>query len=106
MTRNEILRRYPNASESFIKANLTVDTGDSRTIVQKPQADCAGPQRQIAVAGDKEGRKEMDEHDDGKYRVTITVRCSDRIRRDLDGCAATLLDCLINATGRCTADHR
>lgn len=32
MTKNEILRRYPRASESFIKANIETDSVPSRTI--------------------------------------------------------------------------
>ena len=48
----------------------------------------------------KEG---LDEPNHGQFRVTIILACSDKRQRDLDGAAATLLDCIVDASKRFAA---
>lgn len=45
----------------------------------------------------------LDEPNHGQFRVTIILACSDKRQRDLDGAAATLLDCIVDASKRFAA---
>lgn len=99
MTREQILKLFPNASEQFIRNN----TGD-----KKARA-CKKPEK---LKGDlpEEGRdkvrrckpkdKGADEPDHPRFGVAITLRVSDRRVRDGDGAESTILDCIIAAVRR------
>lgn len=62
----------------------------ARPIVQEQQDDRKGTPHH----GPEEA--EVDGPVQGRFRVTIDVFVSDKRRRDLDGAASTLLDCLIS----------
>ena len=54
MTRNEILRRYPNASESFVKANLDPESAGTNTIMER--SDGNGTERENAIEAGAAGK--------------------------------------------------
>jgi len=51
-------------------------------------------------ANHKTRKARVDEAVHPKFRVTVTLRVSDKLRRDGDGALTTLLDCLVNTQGR------
>lgn len=55
---------------------------------------------QAAVNDNQAGISGGDESNDFQYRVTITIRFSNRRRTDLPGKLDTILDCIVRATRR------
>jgi hypothetical protein len=133
ITSDEIRKHFPGASASVVAANSKgippADTGNPRPypIVQKQQdADTPKPQGdgesnqvgqlEASVAGDDCAENEAhdaynetslpggDGADDKQFRVTITVRFSNRRRTDLSGKLDTILDAIIRSRRRCLGD--
>ena len=59
-----------------------------------------GPQARASNADHKARKAKAHGRDHGKFHLTITLRFSDRIRRDPDGIFSTLCDCLLRARRR------
>lgn len=97
MTRDDILKRYPNASESFLRANSASGARDGA---------CAIHEKQQAYVFHESSNRKVDGHRSGRYRVTITLGVSDKRIRDADGAVTTLLDVLTSAIGRCIGMDR
>ncbi len=75
----------------------------TRPIVQKPEVHREEKGNRRSVSHDKARKKRVDGASHPKYRVSITLKVSDTARRDGDGGAATLLDCLVHAARRLQA---
>lgn len=106
---NQMKNEFHNASDSFKKLNahLFECAGNGTRPEQKESAHGSPQQQRERVAGDKQSRvKGMDGAMHGQFRVTIILRMSDNRRRDIDGGAATLLDCLIAARRRMAIHSR
>jgi hypothetical protein len=105
MTRAEfekIKQRLP-ISESTARRNKVADSGNAHPGVQELQA---GDLRQEVTPipyADRPSRRKADGTNHRKFRVTIIFNYSDNRRRDLDGAAATILDCLMAARRRLMA---
>ena len=89
MTRNEIIRRFPNASEAFIANNLEgagtgTCSGDKEQHVRNRVAKESGVETEMRSA----------------FSLAVTFRMSDRRVRDLDAGLSTILDCLVEAVGQ------
>lgn len=76
--------------------------GRRSSVIQKPKANSHEPQDRKAVPGDEKRYSSKEGVDHPRYRVTVTLRLSDRRRRDGDGCLATIMDALCDAVGRLT----
>lgn len=70
MTREEIINRYPNASESFIRANLS--DGDSGAVAKLESNPCNAPL----------AKKEVQGRDKARFRVCIGSRRKRLIDQD------------------------
>src|SRR5688572_7366847 len=88
MSRDEILSRFPNASESFIRQNCSEGNWP------RPRTEF---QKQSAVVPHKQAQSNLDAQVHGEFRVTITFHMSDLRPRDIDGGCSTILDCLCAA---------
>jgi hypothetical protein len=129
INRHDLEKYFPGASASVVAANSkgvsSADTGNPRphSVIQKQQdVDSSKPESigPCAPVGKSETGGEgiqhsQDEADDvnyetglpggdgtdrGQFRVTITVRFSNRRRTDLSGKLDTILDCLVNVQRR------
>lgn len=98
---NEIRNRFPNASQSFIERNRQTESPwESRASFQKPKEDREKrPEREEGPVH-RGADKVVDEAGCGRFRVDITLLVSNKRDRDPDGCATTLLDCILDAIGR------
>ena len=67
------------------------------SVVQEQQGDIPKLQEREAVHRDKTGVQNVDGKGHPRFAVTITFLVSDNRRRDIDGCASTVLDCLVKA---------
>lgn len=97
MTRAELIRKFPNASPDFIAANCSDGSRPGQRAELQEQKAERGENQRHGLSSDGEKDKAMDAASHGAFRVAISLRFSDRRRRDPDGCASTLLDCLIAA---------
>jgi hypothetical protein len=102
MTRENILRIWPNASPSTIARNLdhAGDSGPSNPVQKEPallQRGTTGPAKP-RVAGRKNKGEAGGDHP--RFAVSIDFKISDRRTHDLDGMLASILDCLTTARRR------
>lgn len=108
---NEQLTKNP----ALARRNQHLTAGGERswkpTVIQKleddsgPAPDKAAPVEGHTIHRDEQPDKEMDDDRPEKFGVTITMRVSDNLRRDLDGMCSTVLDALISARRRLLAVH-
>jgi len=99
---NEIKQRFP-ISESTARRNQVAGSGDEHSSVQEPEAsDLRSTQGSIPHSNARK-RGKTDGVDHPKFRVTIVFNFSDDRRRDLDGAATTILDCLVATRRRLVA---
>jgi hypothetical protein len=113
MSRAEFLSKFPNASEDTVRANCVEylkpiahastphphnPKPRKRNPIQEPQAH--GQARPEDHHVHRAKSRSPDAGDNRRFRVTANFRFSDRRRRDLDGCTATVMDCLVNARRR------
>lgn len=99
LTLAQLKERFPNASASFINANLKADNQRTRpcAIVQKQKAGDLGQQDWASPHPDRAKNKAVDESLHPQFCVSVVVTVSDNRRRDLDGMLATILDCVCAA---------
>ena len=98
MTPNELRKYFPNASASTAKRNQAEsDWNRTPNLVQDAKDGGAGQPNRKAAPNDRPKVKAVDGEMHQKFGVTIIVRVSDNRRRDLDGCASSILDCLVSA---------
>ena len=105
MTKHELLRRFPNASPSFLAANCYEERSISsknrgdwiRTGFQKQQGDQRQSQVRKAVLKDAPQKEGVDGGVHRQFRVSVTFLVSDNRRRDPTGMLETIMDCLIHA---------
>jgi len=91
-----------------VQADHADDQRDYSGIQKQQAAADQNPQRQVAgsaFADHETGLPEEDGSDHGIFRLTITIRIPNKLRRDLDGMLSTICDCLRNARGRCLDAH-
>lgn len=69
-------------------------------VVQELQA--SNPRQKNRKTSDVNGGKDAatDGRNHARFHISIVFRYSDNRRRDIDGAAATILDCLVDAAGR------
>ena len=67
------------------------------SVVQEPEAGNPGQQHRQDADTHRAKGKAVDESVHPKFKLTITCLFSDQRRRDIDGCATTMLDCLVKA---------
>ena len=114
MTADELKTKFPNASDDFIRSNAEDSSRDQR---DRKSAVVQGSETSVRVEGQKDRQNNgkanhaaraprVDAESSSTYRVTITLRFSDRRRIDADGCTATLFDCLITARRLLDGDPR
>jgi len=115
MSRDEIISKFPRATEDFIRLNATdVDHRDQghreSSIIQNGQAG-------VRLAGQKDQEDNgptdnparapyLDAKSTAAYRVEITLRFSDRRRIDSDGCVSTIFDVLTTVRRLLVRDPR
>ncbi len=104
MTKNELLRRFPNASEEFIKRNMSSDSG-TRTHHQLQEQEARGDRtkegrEQICNELDSSKCESLDGEFDSRFRITIVWLISDKRRRDSWGMSETIADCIVSASRR------
>lgn len=75
----------------FLARQSKASTPGNSVLVQEQQVASARPIDNKARTPRKDGAIHP------RFTVTVTCRFSDNRRRDLDGCAATVLDCLTRA---------
>jgi len=75
----------------------------TRPFVQKYEVHRQESKDQAALHNDGPKKEKVDGKVHPKFRVTIILRYADRRRRDIDGSASTILDCLVTATRRFAA---
>jgi len=105
MTINELKRRYPNASEDFIKRNADslCEESRSRPVVQKQKAFDLRQEHRTSKNADGRKNKKVDGVLHPKFSVSVVMRYSDNRRRDNSGALETILDCMCDAVGRLKA---
>lgn len=98
MTRDEFLKRFPNATEATIRRNVESATEDSgnRPCAELQEQKDAQPRK----AHHRPKKAKVDEAGHSKHGVAIAFIVSDNRERDGDGGEATLLDCLVSARKR------
>lgn len=100
MTREQILTRFPHATESTISRNLgDPGPGTSAQLQNRETRDIRddGQRQGARPASDQPKASPVDATVHSRFEVRIALRFSDRRRRDPDGCASTILDCLVAA---------
>ncbi len=103
MTREDILRRFPNASAATIARNLD-SAGAGPRPEQKESAHGRSEQRRTRTENHKPARKQaVVRTDHPKFRVSVTFLYSDNRIRDNSGAYETILDCLVSAARRLKA---
>lgn len=105
VTYNELKRRYPHASEAFIKRNLDSLCEESRPrpVVQEQEAINTRQEHRTPKNTDRRKNKKVDGVMHKKFFVSVVMRCSDNRRRDNSGALETILDCMCDAVGRLKA---
>ncbi len=98
--RSRILQQV--ADEDAAKVNRDPDHPRLDTVVQKQQAGDPGQQDGANANPDRSKDQKEDAGNHPRFKLTISVGMCDQRRRDLDGCLATILDCLV-AAGRLLA---
>jgi hypothetical protein len=122
VTREEILKIWPNASESLVRRNLTYDNASntqgnpSPKHEEQPKHNPTANQREqalrtvrikenVAANVDNQFRlQSLDARLPKKFRLTITSRFSDRRAHDINGAASTLLDVIRDAARQLAAE--
>lgn len=99
-TRAEILARYPNATESFIRRNL--DPADSRANPEFQKCQENRPERSPA---NPKGCPTENERNYGRFDLSIELRLSNRLQ-DPDGALCTIMDCLSASRRRFLEAHQ
>jgi hypothetical protein len=101
---NEQLAAILGRNPSLARRNPHLDNGPGpRPVIQKPEVHREEKGKRHSVSHDKARKKKVDGASHPKYRVSITLKVSDNARRDGDGGASTLLDCLVHAARRLQA---
>jgi hypothetical protein len=102
MNRDELKARYPNASESFLRANADPvearSQRDSSLIQDAKECDRLARQengQDIRPTVHAAGTQKVDAKDRGKFRITVSFRYPNYRVHDNDGGYSTLLDCII-----------
>ncbi len=101
---NEQLAAILGRNPALARRNPHLDNGPGpRPFVQESEVHREKKRNRRSVSNDKARKKKVDGASHPKYRVSITLKVSDNARRDGDGGAATLLDCLVHAARRLQA---
>ena len=101
MDEQTLRKLYPNASESFIRANCPSYRGNgTRPVVQEQQADQPKPQDRKTVPSHQRPEKGVDGKRHPQFRVSITWLVSDNRVRDAWGMSETVADCIVSAVRR------
>lgn len=109
MTRESILAKFPNASESFIQRNLGA-AGSSHpqpgpSPVEEKRQEDRHEEKRPAIHPPKRRHKGVAKRGNSIFGVAVALRVSDG-RSDGDNGYTTILDCLIAARKRFLEAHQ
>lgn len=101
MTREQILSRFPRATEDFIRINLG-NPGANPGVQNREARDNSehSSRKSVRPNGDKPRRPKAHGRNHPRYRITVTLHLGKGRSADPDGQLSTILDCFVRAVKR------